>query len=64
MDNMFLSGKVGVYAESQPVAYTDIVAMENNGPTPVPLPAALPLLAGGLGLMGMVGWRRKRKAAA
>ncbi len=30
----------------------------------VPLPAALPLLAGGLGLMGLMGWRRKRKAAA
>ncbi len=32
--------------------------------TPVPVPAALPLLAGGLGLMGFLGWRRRRKAAA
>lgn len=32
-------------------------------PTPVPLPAALPLFAGGLGLMGLLGWRRKRTAA-
>ncbi len=32
--------------------------------TPVPLPAALPLLAGGLGLMGFVGRRRNRKAAS
>ena len=32
-------------------------------PTPTPLPAALPLFAGGLGLMGVLGWRRKRKAA-
>ncbi len=31
---------------------------------PVPVPAALPLLAGGLGLMGLLGWRRKRKTAA
>jgi hypothetical protein len=31
--------------------------------TVVPLPAALPLLAGGLGLMGIVNWLRKRKAA-
>jgi hypothetical protein len=29
-----------------------------------PLPAALPLFASGLGAMGLLGWRRKRKAAA
>ena len=28
-----------------------------------PLPAALPLFAGGLGVMGLLGWRKKRKAA-
>jgi hypothetical protein len=37
-------------------------------PTPfgaqVPIPAALPLFAGGLGVMGLVGWRRRRKQAA
>ena len=31
---------------------------------PAPLPAALPLLATGLGAFGLLGWRRKRKAAA
>ena len=30
----------------------------------VPLPAAFPLLASGLGAAGVLGWRRKRKAAA
>ncbi|MEL7529639.1 MAG: hypothetical protein AAFN16_28030 [Pseudomonadota bacterium] len=30
--------------------------------TAVPLPAALPLLAGGLGILGLAGWRRKRSA--
>ena len=30
--------------------------------SPVPLPAALPLLAAGLSAMGFMGWRRKRKA--
>ena len=29
----------------------------------VPVPAALPLLAAGFGVLGLVGWRRKRKAA-
>lgn len=33
------------------------------GMAPVPLPAALPLFAGGLGLLGLLGWRRKRAAA-
>ena len=31
---------------------------------PTPLPTALPLLATGLGAIGLLGWRRKRKAAA
>jgi hypothetical protein len=30
----------------------------------VPLPAALPLFATGLGALGLLGWRRKRKLAA
>ncbi len=29
-----------------------------------PLPAALPLFATGAGVLGLIGWRRKRKAAA
>jgi hypothetical protein len=29
---------------------------------PIPIPAALPLFATGLGALGLMGWRRKRKA--
>jgi hypothetical protein len=32
--------------------------------TATPLPAALPLFAGGLGALGLLGWRKKRKSAA
>jgi hypothetical protein len=32
--------------------------------TIAPLPAALPLFATGLGALGLLGWRRKRKNAA
>ncbi len=32
--------------------------------TTTPLPAALPLFATGLGALGLLGWRRKRKAPA
>jgi hypothetical protein len=43
------------------------VYMDNiviNGPTAAtPLPAALPLFATGLGALGLLGWRRRRKAA-
>ena len=33
-------------------------------PAQTPLPAALPLFATGLGALGLMGWRRKRKARA
>jgi hypothetical protein len=43
-------------------------AIANGGVSPnggtTPLPAALPLFATGLGALGLLGWRRKRKAAA
>ena len=35
-----------------------------QGPSAVPLPATLPLFGIGLGAFGLLGWRRRRKAAA
>jgi len=35
--------------------------MQISGDVVTPLPAALPLFAGGLGALGLLGWRRKRK---
>jgi hypothetical protein len=34
-----------------------------TAPNPVPLPAALPLFATGLGALSLLGWRRKKKLA-
>ena len=36
----------------------------STNPLGTPLPAALPLFASGLGALGLLGWRRKRKALA
>jgi hypothetical protein len=35
-----------------------------GSPVTTPLPAALPLFSAGLGALGLLGWRRKRKAVA
>jgi hypothetical protein len=40
------------------------IGIEMQLVNPVPLPTALPLFATGLGAMGLLGWRRKRKAQA
>jgi hypothetical protein len=42
----------------------DIVSGEIVPVSTTPLPAALPLFATGLGVLGLLGWRRKRKSAA
>jgi len=39
--------------------YTPVASLSQT-----PLPAALPLFASGLGALGLLGWRRKRKASA
>ncbi len=42
----------------------DVGTLSVSDPPATPLPAALPLFATGLGLVGLLGWYRKRKAAA
>jgi hypothetical protein len=42
----------------------DGLAFDNLSFTATPVPAALPLFATGLGALGLLGWRRKRKQAA
>jgi hypothetical protein len=43
---------------------TDNYAAILTTPSPVPLPATFPLFATGIGAIGLLGWRRKRKAQA
>jgi len=44
--------------------FDDMVVRIAAAPIATPLPGALPLFAGGLGALGLLGWRRKRKAIA
>ena len=52
------------FFDAQDWNITPGVSFTNIDPTPTPLPAALPLFTAGLSMMGLLGWRRKRKAAA
>jgi uncharacterized protein (TIGR03118 family) len=65
---VFGSGQ-GMNGDSNTLFFTDGINMEADGlfgaiDPATPLPASLPLFATGLGVLGLLGWRRKRKVRA
>jgi hypothetical protein len=61
--NFWTRGSVGGVAVGGNPGLADF-APDNSDASVTPLPAALPLFASGGGLLGFLGWRRKRKNAA
>jgi hypothetical protein len=55
-------GASTVFALELPASILSVTGINNVSTTPIP--AALPLFASGLGGLGLLGWRRKRKKAA
>ncbi len=53
-----------VLGSTQYMIGLDDVSVTGPGLAETPIPPALPLFATGLGAMGLLGWRRKRKAQA
>lgn len=56
--NMLIGNGVFGMSDNSPVDYTMTFTVEETS-TVVPLPAALPLLIGGLGVLGLAGYRRR-----
>jgi hypothetical protein len=65
---LFLSDGAGhallSFTQTSPSGSEASPIFDNVTISQTPLPAALPLFATGLGAVGLLGWRRKRKAAA
>ena len=57
------SWQVCAPADNFVVGSVEYQMLESLGYNPTPVPAALPLFATGLGGLGLLGWRRKRKAS-
>ena len=61
-DSMAVNSSIG--STSEQGHFVQIGTLAAPPPSPTPLPATLPLLATGLGALGLMGSRRKRKAIA
>jgi hypothetical protein len=62
--SLSVSGAAVVDSPAFLVTVTLPPGLSFNAPAPIPLQAALPLFATSLGGLGLLGWRRKRKARA
>jgi probable HAF family extracellular repeat protein len=58
------SGEIVGWGYNSQMQEQGFLLTPSSHPSETPLPAALPLFATGLGVMGLLGRRRKRKAAA
>ena len=53
-----------IFSDGNIALSSEFIADSGSVSTETPLPAGLPLFATGLGAMGVLGWRKKRKASA
>ena len=58
------NGSVSGEGNADGLIIADAKVIATAPPVVTPLPAALPLFATGLGALGLLGWRRRRKGAA
>jgi hypothetical protein len=58
---VFVQGEPDIGQRINSVSSTSFTVTYDYTPAATPLPAALPLFATGLGALGLLGWRRKRK---
>jgi hypothetical protein len=61
--NIYDDGGYGDIYQNVMGQYGGSITTFTASPSVTPLPAALPLFATGIGAMGLLGWRRKRKNA-
>ncbi len=63
LNNWFVNGGGSSGVLNDVVGTFEVAIGPGDPAAATPLPAALPLFAAGLGVLGLLGWRKKRKAA-